>query len=70
MRFQVDSKGLIFEFYTQQGFNPIVFSDKKRYKQILFNLVGNALKFTNTGFVRVRIHAQGKMIITEVIDSG
>jgi histidine kinase 2/3/4 (cytokinin receptor) len=34
----------------------IIYSDPKRIKQILMNLISNALKFTNKGHITVRIN--------------
>ncbi len=35
--------------------NPSVYFDETRLKQILFNLVGNSIKFTKKGFVKLKI---------------
>lgn len=40
-----------------------LFSDCKRIKQILFNLLGNALKFTVEGHVKVKVHKESDQFI-------
>lgn len=48
-----------------------VHADEKRLRQILFNLLGNALKFTPKGEVRLRVgHARPGVIRFEVRDTG
>lgn len=44
--------------------------DGVKYKQIITNLISNALKFTSKGFVEVRVYEQEDECIIEVEDSG
>ena len=58
---------LIFEFPVNQ---LVVFTDEMRLKQILINLISNAVKFTNKGFIKVLCKAKGTYLYFDVIDSG
>ncbi len=60
-------KGLAFDVVQEAD---VVFADKFRARQILFNLIGNAIKFTDTGFVRLVVKPVGDVVKFEVHDSG
>lgn len=49
-----------------------IVSDRKRIRQIMTNLVGNALKFTRSGWVIVRVHwsRQYRNLLITVSDTG
>jgi signal transduction histidine kinase len=49
---------------------PDVECDRDRVAQVLGNLVSNAVKATERGFVRVRVEARGREVLFEVSDSG
>ncbi len=49
---------------------PTISTDPTRVRQILVNLVGNAIKFTEQGEVRVRVSGDGERAVFEVIDTG
>jgi signal transduction histidine kinase/DNA-binding response OmpR family regulator len=68
------NKGLVLESAIE-GSIPSCFGDPYRFRQILFNLIANALKFTERGGVTVRLSCAalaGDRIVLElaVIDTG
>ena len=70
-----DGKRLELDIDIAEGTGDWVFTDAQRLKQVLLNLVGNAIKFTEEGFVTLRL-APGRpgtlpvSIRFEIIDSG
>ena len=55
--FRASDKGLSFSVYLKDPLGQERMGDPHRLMQIIHNLVSNAVKFTETGFVRVRIDA-------------
>lgn len=64
LRSQADAKKLKFEMVVEGEVPESIVSDPKRMRQILNNLLGNAIKFTEIGSVRVTLgcdQAQNEM---------
>jgi signal transduction histidine kinase/ActR/RegA family two-component response regulator len=49
-------KGLQFHLEVDPGLPETLLIDALRIRQVLFNLVGNALKFTDRGFIKLAVH--------------
>jgi len=67
---QAQDKGLRFRFDTQGTLPAVVRADEKRVRQILINLLGNAVKFTSLGEVGLRLRYAREMAHIEVHDTG
>ena len=62
-------KGLEFVVEAPES-GPVVETDPNRLRQVLFNLLGNAVKFTERGEVRLRVAVEGGRAVLEVCDTG
>jgi signal transduction histidine kinase len=73
-RIWATGKGLTLSWETSPNM-PQVLGDERRTRQVLFNLVSNAIKFTERGEVTLRAHVHSKLddevwILYEVCDTG
>ncbi len=67
--------GLDFRQEVDPGISPVLLLDALRLRQILVNLVGNAIKFTHHGSVQLRVTLVGRAdglerLRFEVVDTG
>eukprot|EP00347_Sterkiella_histriomuscorum_P022073 403331778 len=61
---QMEMKGLEYKIDIADGLPSKIFCDEKRIKQVLFNLVGNALKFTQQGSIKLSLTSERKTSVT------
>lgn len=67
---QAEDKGLGFNCQLTTGLPQRIRGDEKRVGQILMNLLGNAIKFTHSGSVSLRIGYSCGVASFQVIDTG
>ena len=57
----ITDKNLEFEIVVEHELPKALIIDQTRVRQILFNLIGNAIKFTESGYIRINVrHLQRK----------
>ena len=64
-----DAKGLTLQVIAETN-DVLAIADRRAVKQVVTNLVGNAVKFTAAGSVSVVIRAQGDATCVDVADTG
>jgi signal transduction histidine kinase/CheY-like chemotaxis protein len=69
-RLQAAAKGIDFVFKRPAVLPVVVYADEKRLRQILINLISNAIKFTQMGNVHFIVHYRSPVAEFEVSDTG
>ncbi len=68
--FQAKEKGLEFKFRVDPALPRCLKGDVSRLRQILQNIIGNAIQSTDAGSVLVRVSRDGEFIRVDVADTG
>src|SRR6185369_16985130 len=67
---QARNKGLAFDYQPAGELPGVVRADEKRLRQILINVLGNAVKFTVRGGVSFKVECRRDMAVFDIRDSG
>lgn len=67
---QAINKGLQFNYEVSSDLPVVVKADHKRLSQILINIIGNAVKYTEEGAVHLHFNYAREFLSIEVSDSG
>src|SRR6185437_218033 len=72
LRLRADSKDLRLTYEIDARLPGHIYGDSVRFRQILTNLIANAIKFTPAGGVHVKLELRGDngVLHCEVVDSG
>lgn len=69
-RLRAESKDILFDFQVDPVLPATIFCDPKRLRQIIINLLGNALKFTDEGKVTCQAEFVEEQLRLTVTDTG
>jgi len=70
MHARAESKGLAFASSTSPALPAVVIGDERRLRQVLMNLLDNAIKYTRGGTVTLRVDVHNSRVRFTVEDTG
>lgn len=70
LELQAEAKGLELVLDCPPGLPEFVHADPKRLRQVLINLLTNAIKFTDYGTVNLKVEYRNQLATFSVIDTG
>ncbi len=70
MRTKANTKGLALNYDIQLPTPAIVKSDRQKIGQIILNLLGNAIKFTHSGEVSLKVQHEKSTVSFTILDTG
>ncbi|KAA3641267.1 MAG: response regulator [Bacteroidetes bacterium] len=70
LKFKAEEKGLTMSAKVDDNVPQLVMGDPARLNQILINLVGNAIKFTEKGSVSINLKTADDTLVFKVEDTG
>ncbi|MGK5080015.1 PAS domain S-box protein [Janthinobacterium sp. HLX7-2] len=70
LRISAQARDLVLHVDIDPGMGQFFLGDARRVQQVLTNLIGNAVKFTEVGHVRVAVDMQGASVHIAVHDTG
>ena len=70
LRVRATQKKVAFHEHLDAGLPRVVRADEKRLRQVLINLLGNAVKFTDRGGVGFHVTRQGTKVRFQIEDTG
>lgn len=70
MAISIYKKNLDFNVIISENLNDSYIGDETRFKQVIVNLIGNAIKFTPTGSITLKAEQKEKELVVSVSDTG
>ena len=71
LKIQADMKKLDLKFLTHDKNLPLINIDSEKFKQILINIIGNSIKYTEKGSISISTHVkEKKYLVLNIKDTG
>ena len=67
---QASKKGIKFHYEMSANLPDYVATDKQRFRQVLINLISNAIKYTEKGSVTFKVTYRSEVVNFSIIDTG